>query len=182
MKKTYVYFLIPIIALAVFSVVYWNFSTKYEKNQADMAAKARQQKEADIERENADKKKAYDEAVAAADLRKKQKEAKEKQDAADAEARQQASDERYAAQQNARSLATKEDRLLKDVESAKKEVASIQADKAAAQKDEAFLRTYVKQAQDNAKELEDVLTKIKEADDAAARAAAEAAAAAKAKK
>jgi hypothetical protein len=182
MKKTYVYFLVPIIGLIVFGCFYWNFSSSYDQHLADVANLANKAKQEKLELSNREKQKAYEDAVAASDLRKKEKEAKEKRDAEQADAREQALDQRSKAQRDAFSLTQKIDRLAKDVAATKKEVAGIEEDKKQAKEEEAHLRVLVKLAQDNVKDLQAVLQKIKDADDAAvaaAKAAADAAAAAK---
>ncbi len=182
MKKTYVYFLVPLVGLVIFGAIYWNFSSGYDKHLEDIAAQAKEAKQKKLEVSNLEKKKAYDEAVAASDRRKKEKDAKEKRDAADAEAREQAIDQRNRVQREAFSLTQKIDRLTKDVEAAKKEIADIEDDKTKAVAEQAHLRTLVQMAQENAKGMEAVLQKIKDADEAAiaaAKAAAAAAAAAK---
>ena len=47
MKKSYIYFLVPLIGLIAFGAVYWNFSAGYE---AELAEKARIQREAKEEK------------------------------------------------------------------------------------------------------------------------------------
>lgn len=182
MKKTYVYFLVPLIGLVIFGAVYWNFSSGYDKHLEDLATQAKEAKQKKIEQSNLEKKKAYDEAVAASDRRKKEKDAKEKRDAAEAEAREQAIEQRNRVQRDSFSLTQKIDRLTKDVEAAKKEIADIETEKANAVAEQAHLRTLVQMAQDNAKGMQAVLQKIKDADEAAIAAAKAAAAAAAAKK
>ena len=182
MKKTYVYFLVPLVGLVIFGAIYWNFSSGYEKHLQDLAVAAKEAKQKKLEQSNQEKKKAYDEAVASSEHRKQEKAAKEKKDAEDAEAREQAMEARSKAQRDAFSLTQKIDRLTKDVEAAKKEIADIQDEKTKAIAEQAHLRTLVQMAQENAKGMQAVLQKIKDADDAAIAAAKAAAAAAAAKK
>jgi len=182
MKKTYVYFLVPLVGLVIFGAIYWNFSSGYDKHLQDLADAAKEAKQKKLEQSNQEKKKAYDEAVASSEHRKQEKAAKEKKDAEDAEAREQAMEARSKAQRDAFSLTQKIDRLTKDVEAAKKEIADIQDEKTKAIAEQAHLRTLVQMAQENAKGMQAVLQKIKDADDAAIAAAKAAAAAAAAKK
>ncbi len=182
-KKNTIYFLVPLIGLVIFGALYWNFSSNYEQNLAQKAELDQKAKKEKLEARNRDTKKAFDDAMTASALRKKEKEAKEKHDAEQVEARDLAIEQRDKAVRDASALTQKIDRLSKEVDATKKEFASIEEDKKKAAKEQEFLRTYVKQAQDNVAGLQSVLQKIKEADEAAVKAAAEAAAAAaKAKK
>ena len=181
-KKNYIYFVAPLLGLIVFAALYWNFDSQYEAKQAAIVAAANKAKKDKVEAANRDRQRAFDEATAANEKRKKEKEAKEKAEAEKAEARDTALQERNKALRDASNLTQKIDRLNKEVEATKKEVAAVEEDKKKAVAEQAFLKTYVKQAQDNSKSLESVLQKIKEADDAAAAAAKAAADAAKAKK
>jgi hypothetical protein len=179
MKKSYVYFVIPLIALAVFGGIYYNFKSNYEAKLEQAELKRKQDKQTKLELANAEKKKAFDEAVAASERRKVEKAAKEKKDAEEREAREQAEEDLNTARRSSLALDVKVDRLTKDVEATRKEIATIQEQKKDAVAEQAFLRTYVKDAQDNVQSLRAVLDKIKAADEAAAaaaKAAAEAAA------
>lgn len=181
-KKNYVYFVVPLLGLIVFAAFYWNFDSQYEAQQAQVIATAKKAAKDKVDAANRDRQKAFDEATAANDRRKKEKEAKEKADAEKADARDAALQDRNKALRDASNLTQKIDRLTKEVEATKKEVSAVEEDKKKAVAEQAFLKTYVKQAQDNAKSLESVLQKIKEADDAAVAAAKAAAEAAKAAK
>ncbi|HWA11260.1 MAG TPA: hypothetical protein VG838_17600 [Opitutaceae bacterium] len=182
MKKNYIYFGVPIVALVVFAVCYWNFASGYEAQEQAKAAAVQKAKKDKIEAMNRDRQKAFEDATAANEKRKKDKEAKDKADAEKADARDQALDARNKALRDASSLTQKIDRMNKDIEAVKKEIAGIEEQKKQATAEKVFLATYVKQAQDNSAALESVLQKIKEADDAAAAAAKAAAEAAKAAK
>src|SRR5882724_6067922 len=94
MKKNYVYFLAPLAAVIVFGAVYWNFLSGYEKEQDRRAQVIKQAKVEKLQKDERDKKQAYDEAMAGAAKRKAEKEAKDAKDAADRDARQQAADDR----------------------------------------------------------------------------------------
>ena len=181
-KKNYVYFVAPLFGLIVFAAIYWNFDSKYEAKQVAIADAAKKAKKDKVDAANRDRQKAFDEATAANERRKKEKEAKEKADAEKADARDASLEQRNKALRDANNLSQKIDRLNKEVDATKKEVAAVEEDKKKAVAEQAFQKTYVKQAQDNAKSLESVLQKIKEADDAAAAAKAAAEAAAKAAK
>lgn len=181
-KKNYIYFIAPLLGLIVFAAFYWNFSSKYEAQQAQVAAAIKKAAKDKVDAANRDRQKAFDAATEANEKRKREKEAKEKAETEKADARDAAMQDRNKALRDANNLTQKIDRLTKEVDATKKEVAAVEEDKKKAVAEQAFLKTYVKQAQDNAKSLESVLQKIKEADDAIAAAAKAAADAAKAAK
>lgn len=181
MKKNYVYFLPPLIAVIIFGAVYWNFLSGYEKEQDRRALAIKTAKMEKLQEQERDKKKAYDEAIEAQARRKKEKEEKDAKEQADRDARQLAEDNLKQALRDEVKLADKVKALNKEIEATKKEVAEVEDNKKKAVDEEAFQRLYTKQAEANQKSLIAVLEKIQKADDDAA-AAAKAAAAAAAKK
>lgn len=175
MKKSYIHFLVPLVGLLIFGAVYWNFSTGYEAELAKKAKIVREAKEEKLRIEAKNRETAIKEAVAAQDRRKVEKAAKEAKEKADSEARQLAVEARDKANREQLKLAQQVERLEKDIKVEKDAIAKIEEDRKRAADEEAFLKTYVKQAEANTKSLADVLEKINAAD--AAKAAAEAQAA-----
>jgi hypothetical protein len=174
------YFLAPLIGLLVFGGIYWNYASKYDAKQAELAAKREHDRQDKIKQDVEARRRALEDAVAQQEQRKKEKAQKEAADIAEKEARQALLDARSKSFNDQEKATRQVERLTKDIQGEKEEIAKIEKDKEASVKEEAFLRTYVKQAETNQKSLEEVLNKIAEADKAAA-AAASAAAAAKAK-
>ena len=181
-KKNYIYFLAPIAGVLIFAAIYWNFLSQYDKEQDRRAAKAKAEKDVKTKLENDQKKEAYDLALKASERRAQEREAKAKKDDADREARQAAIENRAKASREEFKLADKVKALAKEIEVTKKEVAEAEENKKKAQAEEAFLRTYVKQAEANRQSLTAVLENIQKADQAAIDAAKAAEAAAKSKK
>lgn len=182
MKKAYLYFLVPLVGLALFGAVYWQFSSGYEKRQEERAAAERAKKEAKVQEENRNRLKAVEEAKIAQDKRKAEKAAREARDAKDKEDRELANQARRKAQADAEKIESQAKRLGKEIEEAKKENQQIEETKARSIADETFLRTYIKQVEANRASLMTVVEKIEAADKAAElRAKEEAAAAAKKK-
>jgi hypothetical protein len=177
-KKNYVYFLAPLAGLVIFSAVYWNFSSKYDKELEIKAQAAKAVKDEKLSNENKLKKQAYDEALAASEKRKKERADKQKKDEADADARSAALEERDRVIREEHRLSTKLESVTKEVDLTKKEIADIEETKKKAVDEETFQRTYVKAAEANRQSLTAVLEAIQKADDAAAAAAKAAAAAA----
>jgi len=175
MKKTYVYFLIPIVGIIIFAAVYLNFSAGYEAKLAERAHQIKEAKEEKLRIQAKEREQAIKDALAAQERRKAEKAAKEAKDKADQDARQLAVEARDRANREQLKLEQQVERLKKDVQTEKEAIAKIEEQKKQALDEQSFLKVYVKQAQANTKSLTEVLDKIAAAD--AARAAAEAAAA-----
>lgn len=175
MKKSYVYFLVPLIGLIAFGAVYWNFNSKYEAKEADKKAAIRKVKEDKLAEEARNREQAIKDAVAAQDRRKAERAAKELKDKADQEARQLSMEAREKANRDQLKLEQQRDRLLKDIKIEQELIAKLGEEQKRADDERNFLKQYVTQAEANTKSLTSVLDKIAAAE--AARAAAEAAAA-----
>lgn len=181
MKKSYLYFLAPIVATAIFAGFYVKYASGYEEK---LAAAERARVEAKTEKtkqENLLKKKAVEDALKQQEERKKAKAEKEARDAKEREDRELAVSARNKAREDSRKLVDSVRRLGKEIEEVKKEIAKINETKQHAAEEQEFLKKYVKQAQANTQSLTIVLERI-DAADKAAEAAAKAAAAAAAQK
>jgi len=176
MKKSYVYFLVPLIGLCAFGALYWNFSAGYEAELARKARVVREAKDEKLRVEARNRETAIKDALLAQERRKLEKATKEAKEKADQDARQLAVEARDKANREQMKLAQQVDRLEKDIKVEKEAIAKIEEERKRAVDEEAFLKTYVKQAEANTKSLTEVLDKITAAD--AARAAADAVAAA----
>jgi hypothetical protein len=179
MKKSKIYFIVPLIVLAAFVAYYMKFSSEYEQKQqaqiaADKAAKAEK-----IRLENLSKEKAVEDAIAAQKVRTQERLARQ------AREQKQKDDKEYAmlaagkADLEQQKLARQVEKLNHDVAAAKADIEKIQADTKQSQEQEEFLKKYVATAQENQAHLTQVLQKIADADAALAKAAALAAAEAK---
>jgi hypothetical protein len=180
MKKNYIYFLLPLVGLLIFGAVYWNFSKGLAEREAKRVAAEKKKKEDKLRQQARDNEKAIQDALVAQAKRKAEREAKDAKDKADKEARALAVEARDKADRDARKLAAQVERLEKDIETEKAAITKLEGDKKRSYDEQAFLRDYVKKAEENVRSLTQVMDKIAAAD--AARAAAEAAAAAAAKK
>jgi hypothetical protein len=179
MKKTKIYFIVPIIVLGVFYAYYWNFKSTYEAHQAEVA---QQEKDKRIERQKVEaeaREASIHDAVEAQKQRKAERIAREEKDRQQKDAKENAKLEAEKADQEAQKLDHQADKLKKDVEVAKEEVAKIQADAKRSEEELVFLKQYTEQAIGNQAKLTDVMSKIVAADAAAEKAAAAALAAAK---
>jgi len=178
MKKAY--FLVPLIGVIVFSFFYWNALKDIQAK--DIAEKHRMEeaKQKKQQEDLAAHEKAYKDAVATAERRKKEKAEREAKEQADREAREALIAERERTFREQEKLARQIERQNKDIAVEKDEIHKVEEEKKAFVSEQEFLKTYVKQAEDNQKNLEDVLNKIAAAEKAVQE-AAKAAAAAKAK-
>jgi len=177
MKKAY--FIVPILGVLIFSFFYFNATKDIEAKEAAQKHAIETARQKKLEDEAAARQKAYQDAVALADLRKKQRAEREAKDQADKEAHEALISERDKMYRESERLARQIERQNKDVQAEKEEIAKIEEAKRGYLSDQEFLKKYVVEAQTNQKALEDVLNKIAAADKAAADAAA---LAAKAKK
>ena len=178
-QKKYVYFIAPIVGTIAFAAVYWNYVAGHDARIKAMEDHKRQLREAEVAKENADKKIAYEEAMKTKTAREKEKAEKAKHDQQekdDAEAASQALDKARAdAQHQANNL----EHIKAEVKAAHEEIDKIKKTQEASLKEEQFLKDYVIKVQADAHKLDSVVEKIAAADDAAAKAAAAAAKAAK---
>jgi colicin import membrane protein len=173
------YFIIPFIALGIFTGFYMNFAKGYEAKLAEQKARQEQVKKDKAKQEIANREAAIKAAVDAQEKRKKEKEAKEKIEEEKRVARQVAEDQRDRAHSDRLKLTDQARRLKKDLDDVNAEIKKIEEEKKTLVDEQAFLKTYVKQAEANVKYYYDLLDKIAVAEKARADAAAAAAAAAK---
>lgn len=177
MKK--VYFIFPLLGLLVFTGFYLNFTKTYEAKIAAVKLQAEQEKKAKAEQEIKNREFAIKAAVEAQERNKKKREEKERAEEAKKTARQEAEDHRTHAHDDSLRFRDQVSRLKKDLEEVQAATAKIVEEKKHYADEDAFLQTYVKQAEANVKYYYDLLDKIADAEKKAADAAAAAAAAAK---
>jgi len=176
MKKSNIYFIVPIVALGVFFAYYVKFSSEYEAKQAAVVAADKAAKAEKIRIENIGKEKAVEDAIAEQKVRTAAKLAREAKEQKQRDDREYAKLNAEKADQEQQKLARQVDKLTGDEKNVKAEIEKIQAETKKSVEEEAFLRTFVTTAQDNQAHLSQVLQKIADADAAATKAAALAAA------
>lgn len=184
MKKSYVYFAIPLLFLAVFFFgFYWNAHKDFAAREEAKEKAIRDNKQAKLEKEAKDRKAAVEAAIELQEKRRKEKKERDVREAIAKEDREKARQAREKAARDADKLEQQVGRLKKEIDVEKNELKEVQADKKRTADEHVFLKEYVKKAEANAKSLTGVLERIAAADKAAedARRAAAAAAAAKKK-
>lgn len=179
MKKNYIYFVAPLVGLIIFAAVYWNFSKGLAKREADRIAHERQIKDEKLAQTARDNAKAIQEANASSERRKAERAAKEEKEKRDHDVRTAAVEAQNKAERDQKKLSDQVKRLEGEVQVEKDAIAKLEADKKKSIDEQAFLKLYVKQAEENAKTLSQVLDKIAAADAARVQADADAAKAAK---
>jgi type IV secretory pathway VirB10-like protein len=174
------YLIVPVIGVILFSAYYWNFNkehvAKEEAKKAQVAAQLRQKQIADQEA----RAKAYEEAIKAQEQRKREREERERVEEEKKKLRQDLEDRRERVFTERKRAKDYVERMKKEVAAVEEELKKIEVEKKSLQDEQAFLKTYVKQAQSNVKYYYDLLDKIEAAEKA--RLEAERAAAAAAKK
>ncbi len=177
MKKVYVIW--PVLGLLVFSAFYWNFARGTAERQHQVELRLQEERKARIIKEAESRKKAIEDAIAAQAKRAAERAAKEKKTEEENAARQALTDKRNQVFEDVnKRLKPQLDRLKSDADEIKAGIAQLEMQKKQYLDEEAFLRTYVLQAQNNVKTYYAILDKIT----AAEKARADAEAAAKAAK
>jgi preprotein translocase subunit SecF len=176
MIKSKIYWVVPIIAIAVFFAYYWNFSKEYDAKQAKIVAAERQRRLDKLQVEAVMREAAIKDAIEAQKQRKQERIDREAKDRKMKDDKENAILARDKADQESQRLERQVDKLTKDVKEAKDELTKLEAEKKEAIEQGAFLQTFVVKANENVARLDDVVKKIEVADAAAAKAAALAAA------
>jgi hypothetical protein len=182
MKKNKIYLIAPVVVLVIFGAYYWNFSSKYEAQQAQVAADIKAKKMEKLKAEAESREAAIHDALEAQKQRKAERLARDEKERKEKDDRENARIEADKALQESQRLERQAEKLTKDVASAKDEITRIQADEKRSTEELAFLKQYIAEATSNQGKLADVVSKIEAADAAAAKAAAAAALAAAKKK
>jgi hypothetical protein len=164
MKKSYVYFLAPLIGVIVFFGFYSKASKAYDQSLADQARIVREKKEATLKEEAKNRAKAVQDALEAQEKRKIERKAKEDRDNKERDAREKAVADRNKAGREADKLEAQVKRLDKDIATEKAEIAKIEAEKKSLADEQSFLKDYVKKAEANTLGYSAVLEKIDAAD------------------
>jgi hypothetical protein len=177
MNKVYIIF--PLIGLLIFGGFYISFDKSYAAKQVAIKEKVEEAKKAKARQQVIDREAAIKAAVESQALRKKEREEKERADEAKKVARQEAEDRRQRSFDDRNKFRDQVTRLKKELAEVKDTSAKIAEEKKRYADEEAFLKTYVRQADSNVKYYYALLDKINAAEKAAADAAAAAAAAKK---
>lgn len=155
-----VYFIAPLVALALFAAVFFNFKSGYREREQARQTEIAAVKEAKLKAEAGARRLAIEEALRAQELRKKERETKEAADLAEKAVRQTVIDTREKSYREQEKLIRQLERVRKDIASEKETVAKLASVKTAALAERDFLRDFVKKAEASSKKFEAVLTQI----------------------
>jgi colicin import membrane protein len=171
--KTYLIW--PVIGLLVFGAFYWNASKGFAEKARQEEVRKQEAQKARVLREAEIKKKAIEDAIAAQQVRMAARAAKEKLEADAKREHDALVDRRMRAFDDVnKRLRPQLDRLKGDAEEIQTQIEKLEQEKKQYADEEAFLRTYVRQAEANVKTYLSLLDQLDAAEKA--RAAAEAAA------
>ncbi len=177
-KTSLLYFAVPIVAVLVFIPFFWRFNATYDAREAARAEVIHQGKIAQIAEQDRLRQKAIDDSLVTQARRQKEKKERDDRLQKERDDRESALQARNKANNDSVGLKNRIDRVTKEVETVKADIAKLEADEEKQRQEESAARQYVVLAEANVKNLSQVLDRIKAADDAA-DAAAKAAAAAK---
>lgn len=154
------YFIAPVLLLIVFIGFYASHRDGYEQREAEKAEAAAAALQAKNEADLAARKLAMAEAIAQAEIRKKEREEKAAREAAEKEQRQTALDARDKAYREQERSAKQIERLEKEIEVEQSALAKLAAAQKEAAAEKLFLDEFVIKAQTNVQALQTLLTRL----------------------
>jgi hypothetical protein len=178
MKKKYIYMLVPLCGVIVFCLFYVPFARSYDQK---LAQKQKQEFKEQQDKANAEaeaRRQASIEANQNADRRRAEREAKAARDKAEQEALAAADAARVKAHNDKQKYEQEVTELTKEIKLEQAALAELRTTKEDAVKEQAFLKSYVQQAEANRQEILGLLDKLATAEKARADEAARKAAAA----
>lgn len=158
MKK--VYFFAPLLALLAFVGVYLSHRSELKEREAAKAAADEAALKEKTEKEFEARKAAMADAIAQAELRKKEKDAREAREKAEREERAVAIDARDKAYRDQEKIVRQIEKLKKEIEAEQAEIAKLAAALRQAESEKAFLVDFTIKAQANVQALQALLTKL----------------------
>lgn len=163
-----VYFIAPLVALALFAAVFFNFKSGYRERAQARLTEVASAKEAKLKAEADARRLAIEDALRSQEQRKKEREAKEAAELAEKAARQLVIDAREKSYREQEKLARQLERVRKDIAVEKETVAKLTAVLTSAAAERDFLRAFVQKVEASAKKFDAVLTQIDTAERARA--------------
>jgi hypothetical protein len=171
MKKSKIYFIAPLLVLIAFGAYYWNFKSHYDEKIAAQVAADKARKLEKLKQEAINREAAIHDALIAQQKRKEERKEREAKEQKQKDDKENATLNAAKADQESQKLQRQVEKLTKDVETEKEDIKKIEADNKKEVEEVAFLQQFDKVAQENQAAMAAVLTKIGEADAAAAKAA-----------
>ena len=155
-----IYFIGPLVLLLIFLAVYLNFRHDYKQQEAARVSQAAADLKTRNETDAAARKSALLEAIAAAEQRKIERDAKTAREKADREARQLAIDARDRALREQEKITRHIERVKKDLEAEEAAVAKLLAARKEAEAEREFLLSFVTKSRANLGSLQTVIARL----------------------
>lgn len=166
MKKKYIYMLVPLCGVILFSLFYIPFANQYAELQVQKHKQEVAERNEKLEKEAEDRAEASRLANEAAAKRKAERDAKAARDKAEKDALDAADALRVKAFNDMQKYEHEVTGLMKDIKLEKEALTQLQTDKEDALKEQEFLKTYVQQAEANRQGILSLLDKLAAADKA----------------
>jgi hypothetical protein len=168
MKKKYIYMLVPLCGVILFSLFYIPFANHYAELQVQKHKQEVAERNEKLEKEAEDRAEASRLANEAAAKRKAERDAKAAREKAEEDALSAADAVRVKAHNDKQKYEQEVTGLMKEIKLEKEALAQLQTDKEDALKEQEFLKTYVQQAEANRQGILSLLDKLSAADKARA--------------
>jgi hypothetical protein len=166
MKKKYIYMLVPLCGVILFSLFYIPFANHYAELQVQKHKQEVADRNEKLEKEAEDRAEASRLANEAAAKRKAERDAKAAREKAEEDALSAADAVRVKAHNDKQKYEQEVTGLMKEIKLEKEALSQLQTDKEDALKEQEFLKTYVQQAEANRQGILSLLDKLAAADKA----------------
>jgi hypothetical protein len=166
MKKKYIYMLVPLCGVIVFCLFYVPFANHYAEQQVEKHRQEVAERNDKLQQEAEARRQASIEANLNAEKRKAEREAKLAQEKAEEDALSAADAARVKTHNDKQKYEQEVTELTKEIKLEQAAIAELQTRKEDALKEEAFLKTYVQQAETNRQDILSLLDKLAAAEKA----------------
>jgi hypothetical protein len=169
-----IYFIAPMVALALFAIYSWHFNQEFEAKEEAKAATIRSARDNKLKSEAEARKKAMSDAIASQEKLKKDRLDREAEEVRKKEARQASIDARDRGYREQEKLARQVERIKKDIRVEEEALTKLDGSIKYAQGEKTFENEFIGKAKQNVAALAEILTKIDAAEAARAAGAAQA--------
>jgi hypothetical protein len=160
MKKKYIYMLVPLCGVILFSIFYIPFANHYAELQVQKHKEDVIERNAKLQQEAEDRRRASIEANLNAEKRKAERDAKLAREKAEEDALSAADAARVRAHNDKQKYEQEVTELTKEIKVEQAALADLQTSKEDALKEQEFLRSYVQQAETNRQSILSLLDKL----------------------
>jgi hypothetical protein len=168
MKKKYIYMLVPLCGVIVFSMFYVPFANRYAELEVQKHKEEVAERNAKLEKEAEDRAEASRQANEAAAKRKAEREAKAAREKAEEDTLAAADAARVKAHNDKQKYEEEVTELTKEIKLEQEAITELQTNKDDALKEQDFLKSYVQQAEANRQDILGLIDKLTAAEKARA--------------